>query len=737
MKYIKRLILLITLFLMTFVSCLNTSSAQETKPNWPRQISSALGQITLYQPQVSALEGNTLTGKTAVSIAPKNGSAPVFGAVWFSAQIVTSLDSRTYTLSSVNITQSKFPNVDKSLSDQISQSISQEVPSLNMTLSLDQLLASLKTAKTQQKDANNLSTAPPTIIFSQTPAVLVSIQGTPQLQPVPDTKVMRVMNTPFLIAFDPAKKLYYLWIGGQWLSATDIQGNWEITSSVPPSVQKLASSKSTNAATQAGFYQSSNLPRVIVATSPTELIVTDGVPDYATIQSTSLLYVSNTTSDVFLDIDNQINYVLLSGRWYKSPSLSGPWIYVAANALPQDFTLIPENSPKANALVSVAGSPQAKDAVLTSSIPSTAQVKPNAKPQNPVTYAGGQPEFKPIETTPLQYAVNTSSQVIMENPNSYYLCAEGIWYHSQTSLGPWVVATSVPQVIYTIPPSSPVYSATYCYVYAATPDYVTVGYLPGYTGSYVYGGTVVYGTGWVYPPYVGVGVCYPAPSTFGFSVGYSNGQWAFGVGYSSGFGSACFAWGGGSWNNNNWWGHGGYQQNNININNNINNSFNKNSGNIYNRNTSNLINNGKINNQQAKNDWNNVKNNPQAQKDWNNAKNNPQAQKDWNNVKNNPQAQKDWNNAKNNPQAKNDYQNAKNDYQNHSTNDPGKNNVFADDKGNVYKHTPDGWQQHAGGQWKNAQGQDFDRQHQQLNNDYRARSSGYSGSRGGGFRGRR
>jgi hypothetical protein len=63
------------------------------------------------------------------------------------------------------------------------------------------------------------------------------------------------------------------------------------------------------------------------------------------------------------------------------------------------------------------------------------------------------------------------------------------------------VATEVPEEIYTIPPSSPVYYATFASVFQSTDDEVEVGYTPGYQGAYEEDGTVVYGTGWDYEPW--------------------------------------------------------------------------------------------------------------------------------------------------------------------------------------------------------------------------------------------
>ena len=37
-----------------------------------------------------------------------------------------------------------------------------------------------------------------------------------------------------------------------------------------------------------------------------------------------ILYVSNSESDIFLEVATQRHYLLISGRWYAAPSLRGP-----------------------------------------------------------------------------------------------------------------------------------------------------------------------------------------------------------------------------------------------------------------------------------------------------------------------------------------------------------------------------------------------------------------------------
>jgi hypothetical protein len=112
---------------------------------------------------------------------------------------------------------------------------------------------------------------------------------------------------------------------------------------------------------------------------------------------------------------------------------------------------------------------------------------------------------------------------------------------ASSATGPWVVATSVPAVIYSIPASSPLHYVTYVQVYGSTPDQVYVGYTPGYLGTEVCPDrVVVYGTGYYYPPYIGsdwVGW----PCTYGFGVGFAD-NWGIGFGFGFGAGEWLGTW---------------------------------------------------------------------------------------------------------------------------------------------------------------------------------------------------
>jgi hypothetical protein len=115
----------------------------------------------------------------------------------------------------------------------------------------------------------------------------------------------------------------------------------------------------------------------------------------------------------------------------------------------------------------------------------------------------------------------------------------------------------VPAAIYGIPYSSPLHYVTYVKVYDSTADTVVEGYTAGYQGSYVDPTTsvVVYGTGYVYPPYVGE-VWVGPPVTYGFGASvrytpYTGWSYGFGFGWAWGAPTIAVGWGWGAYP---WWG---------------------------------------------------------------------------------------------------------------------------------------------------------------------------------------
>jgi hypothetical protein len=123
--------------------------------------------------------------------------------------------------------------------------------------------------------------------------------------------------------------------------------------------------------------------------------------------------VKNTSANNFRVPAGLDYYILLAGRWFRSRSLDkGPSEWSSWEPA-EDFAKIPEDSPKSGELASVRESPAAQEALIVNSIPQTATITRNEAHLN-VEY-DGEPQFKNIEGTELQYAVTTATPVEFRN----------------------------------------------------------------------------------------------------------------------------------------------------------------------------------------------------------------------------------------------------------------------------------------------------------------------------------
>ena len=532
---------------------------------WPKAIVIGTGTLELFQPQLERFEGVTLSGRSAVSWTEKD-KAPVFGVVWYTTTVTVDRDARLATVETIKVDKVRFPNITKEEERQLATVLEAEVPKWDLTVGLDAIQASLAVSQAEKKSSEGLRSTPPRIFFSNQPAVLLLYTGKPVEQPIQGTSLKRAVNTPMFVVLDPATRRWYLSGGKFWYEAPAALGPFmpvaapsqavkQFHDAHPAPAPKLEGDAAQQDAEKA-VEEPASPPAVIVSTEPAELFVFDGPPKYVPVgDSADLLYAENTQRDVLVYVPTSETFVLASGRWFKAKSQKGPWTFVRPDQLPASFSQLPPDSPVGQVRTFVSGTDEALDAVADSQIPQTTAVKRDQQFQ--VTY-DGEPRFKAIEGTPLAFAVNTPTSVI-QDAGRYWACEQAVWYVAPTPKGPWTVSDRRPPDIDQVPPSAPVYNTRYVYVYQSTPEVVYVGYTPGYVGMYPYYGTVVYGTGFYYPPYIGPSVYYPRPMTFGFNVIYN--PWV-GFGFGFGYGSPFFYSGmrfGPSYYGPGWWGPPGYR----------------------------------------------------------------------------------------------------------------------------------------------------------------------------------
>jgi hypothetical protein len=534
---------------------LSASLAQDR--GWPREKSNASGTLIYYQPQLDEWKDfRRLEARMAVSVRPTGGQ-PTLGVVSFRARTDANLDTRNVVVSRLEIISVRFPSLDAAKAASMETLVRNFLlPSGTLNINLDRLLAALEESKPASTPVVAVKNDPPKIFVAYEKAILLLVDGDPVRAPIEKTSLEYVVNTNWNVFFDKDEAKYYLLNEKQWLSAAALEGPWKASSKLPKAMANLPNQPNWEEVKKAVPPPGATgaVPKVFYSNRPAEIILFKGQPKFVPIPNTQLQYAANTDSNVFLQGKENQYYFLVAGRWFRAKTLDGPWTFASAD-LPADFALIPPNSAPARVLASVPGTEEANDAVLLAQVPATVVVDPaQAEAQVKVSYDGA-PQFKPIESTNLTYASNTEDKVIKVG-DLYYLCFQGVWFMSTTAQGPWKTAASVPQEIYSIPPSSPVYNVTYVTQTTTSSGEIEASSTAGYLGMFIIGvavgATVSYGTGYYYPPYFYYGpypypIYRPYPITYGVGAFYNpyNGAYGYARGAYGPYGGVA----GGAWYN--------------------------------------------------------------------------------------------------------------------------------------------------------------------------------------------
>lgn len=447
--------------------------------NWPREIDTDNIHLAVYQPQVDNWKDNRIEARSAVIVTRKGDPTQIFGIVSINARTEVDRESRLVAFNDITIKDATFPSA-PALQSTLLKAVRESVPSWPQTVSLDRLLADLEISQAETKaESIRLKNDPPKVILSQSPAVLILIDGEPAYRPVEGTRYTRVVNTPALMLFDSSAGIFYLDGGPWWMTASSLKGPWTAAPNPPQDLddirKQFTRDEDKEPVSQTAKSSAPNPPAVYVSTVPAELLVTRGEPTYAPIPKTSLLYITNSDYDIFMDTKTQQYYTLIAGRWFRAKSIEGSWEWVAGEQLPHEFARISPDSAKGHVLASIPGTEQAREAVIANQIPQTATVR-RGEAKAEVLYDGS-PQFRPIEGTSMEYAINTSSEVIHAE-GRYYLVQHGVWFVADSPLGPWIVADWIPPVIYTIPPSLRCTTSVTCTSMAPHPSMCTRAILP-------------------------------------------------------------------------------------------------------------------------------------------------------------------------------------------------------------------------------------------------------------------
>ena len=505
---------------------------------WPRMHDIPEGgTILVYQPQIASWDKQAhMVAFSVVSYRGKTDEKPALGTIKLEADTKVAVTERLVSFAQMRIVEANFPTIPKERTAEVVAQIDKTMSKDDRVIALDRVLASLDNSPIVVKNVEGIKADPPEIFFSQSPAVMVNLDGEPIWSPIKDNDLKFAVNTNWdLFQYEPSGT-YYLRNDQSWLKSQDVKGPWAPAGTLPASFKKLPADENWNevrANLPGKPLAASAVPKVFTSFRPGELILLTGAPKYVAVPGTGLQWVSNTESDVFRMGQTGPVYYLVAGRWFSAPGFTGPWTF-ATPSLPPDFAKISLEHPRSRVLASVPGTDRANEAVLLAQVPQTARVNKKEVKAPDVAFQGN-PEFAPIEATTVQRAVNTDKDVFKVG-DLYYMCYQGVWFSGTTASGPWQAASSVPEQIYQIPVSSPSHHVTYVTVEDNDDEWVTYAAAAGYTGMMVAWGCAVWGTGYYYPPYIGYGgyypYYYPHFPTYGYSAYYN--PWTGAYGRSAG-----------------------------------------------------------------------------------------------------------------------------------------------------------------------------------------------------------
>jgi hypothetical protein len=176
-------------------------------------------------------------------------------------------------------------------------------------------------------------------------------------------------------------------------------------------------------------------PKVIVTGKPSLLVLIDGKPQLREIQGTKLQRVINTRAVLLFDNDKKTYYLRVQDWWLQAENLEGRWSY--AEELPVDMKKAEEYVVKEAA----SQTPQSDQGTKPPSLKDAGK-----KAETPVVYVEfgpaelietkGEPQYKPIPGTGLEYADNTNGNVFRVG-GRYYILISGRWFGAASLQGPW------------------------------------------------------------------------------------------------------------------------------------------------------------------------------------------------------------------------------------------------------------------------------------------------------------
>ena len=395
-------------------------AAAQPAPNtaWPRVAKGADGtSIAVYQPQIERWADNNSPARAAVAVTRPGEKDPHYGVIELTARTDIDKAADIATLSALRVTKTSFPGATEEEAEGYLATLRGAMTRQSWPVSVQALQANLAVAQARsQQKALPVKNDPPQILFRTTPSMLVLDRR--RAGAARGQGRTRAAARGQHHGGDPARFVLVelLPLGARPLVAGEAR--W--TANGRPARRSLAQLDRARDALGKNFdplegkdaegkplFDAGVTPQIIVASEADRAAAGERRAEVlADPGHAASLHVELVERHLHGDSARRPT-TCSSPDAGSAPSRStGRGASCRQERCRADFAKIPPSHPMADVLMSVPGTPQAREAAIANQIPQTATVQRDIQP-TPVGYDGGQPQWKPIDGTPLSYAPNT------------------------------------------------------------------------------------------------------------------------------------------------------------------------------------------------------------------------------------------------------------------------------------------------------------------------------------------
>src|SRR4029079_18408865 len=125
----------------------------------------------------------------------KGATKPALGTIKLEADTSVALDERLVNFSQIMIVECTVPSLDRDKLRVVASELTASIPVDDRVIGLDRVLANLDTSSIIPKNVEGVNADPPPIFFSQTPAILVNLDGPPIWAPIKENDLQTAVDT--------------------------------------------------------------------------------------------------------------------------------------------------------------------------------------------------------------------------------------------------------------------------------------------------------------------------------------------------------------------------------------------------------------------------------------------------------------------------------------------------------------------------------------------------------------